>query len=197
MDQKKTGALIRVLRLEKGLTQQGLAELLGVSNRAVSKWERGLGSPDLSLLPALSLQLGVDLAGLLSGGLPEPDNTGGSMKHIRFFVCPQCGDLITATGEAAVSCCGRRLEPLPVQKPDEAHSLQIHPVEDECSSPPATPWRKVTACPFWALVTGERATVMKCWPEWDLQRASPAGDTGCSIGTARSTACSDRSCERP
>ena len=53
------------------------------------------------------------------------------MKHIRFFVCPQCGDLITATGEAAVSCCGRRLEPLPVQKPDEAHSLQIHPVEDE------------------------------------------------------------------
>ena len=75
MDQKKTGALIRVLRLEKGLTQQGLAELLGVSNRAVSKWERGLGSPDLSLLPALSLQLGVDLAGLLSGGLPEPDNT--------------------------------------------------------------------------------------------------------------------------
>ena len=109
MDQKKTGALIRVLRLEKGLTQQGLAELLGVSNRAVSKWERGLGSPDLSLLPALSLQLGVDLAGLLSGGLPEPDNTGGSMKHIRFFVCPQCGDLITATGEAAVSCCGRRL----------------------------------------------------------------------------------------
>ena len=62
MDQKKTGALIRVLRLEKGLTQQGLAELLGVSNRAVSKWERGLGSPDLSLLPALSLQLGVDLA---------------------------------------------------------------------------------------------------------------------------------------
>jgi len=54
MDQKKTGALIRVLRLEKGLTQQGLAELLGVSNRAVSKWERGLGSPDLSLLPASS-----------------------------------------------------------------------------------------------------------------------------------------------
>ena len=144
MDQKKTGALIRVLRLEKGLTQQGLAELLGVSNRAVSKWERGLGSPDLSLLPALSLQLGVDLAGLLSGGLPEPDNTGGSMKHIRFFVCPQCGDLITATGEAAVSCCGRRLEPLPVQKPDEAHSLQIHPVEDEWFITSGHPMEKCT-----------------------------------------------------
>ena len=131
MDREKTGALIAAARKARGLTQKELAERLHISDRAVSKWERGLGSPDLSLLPALSLQLGVDLAGLLSGGLPEPDNTGGSMKHIRFFVCPQCGDLITATGEAAVSCCGRRLEPLPVQKPDEAHSLQIHPVEDE------------------------------------------------------------------
>lgn len=149
MDQKKTGALIRVLRLEKGLTQQGLAELLGVSNRAVSKWERGLGSPDLSLLPALSLQLGVDLAGLLSGGLPEPDNTGGSMKHIRFFVCPQCGDLITATGEAAVSCCGRRLEPCPSRsrtRPTASRSIRWR---TSGSSPPATPWRKGTACPFW------------------------------------------------
>lgn len=173
MDQKKTGALIRVLRLEKGLTQQGLAELLGVSNRAVSKWERGLGSPDLSLLPALSLQLGVDLAGLLSGGLPEPDNTGGSMKHIRFFVCPQCGDLITATGEAAVSCCGRRLEPLPVQKPGEAHSLQIHPVEDEWFITSGHPMEKGHCLSFLALVTGERATVMKCWPEWDLQQRIP------------------------
>ena len=173
MDQKKTGALIRVLRLEKGLTQQGLAELLGVSNRAVSKWERGLGSPDLSLLPALSLQLGVDLAGLLSGGLPEPDNTGGSMKHIRFFVCPQCGDLITATGEAAVSCCGRRLEPLPVQKPDEAHSLQIHPVEDEWFITSGHPMEKGHCLSFLALVTGERATVMKCLPEWDLQQRIP------------------------
>ena len=134
MDQKKTGALIRVLRLEKGLTQQGLAELLGVSNRAVSKWERGLGSPDLSLLPALSLQLGVDLAGLLSGGLPEPDNTGGSMKHIRFFVCPQCGDLITATGSRSRT------------RPTASRSIRWR---TSGSSPPATPWRKGTACPFW------------------------------------------------
>ena len=173
MDQKKTGALIRVLRLEKGLTQQGLAELLGVSNRAVSKWERGLGSPDLSLLPALSLQLGVDLAGLLSGGLPEPDNTGGSMKHIRFFVCPQCGDLITATGEAAVSCCGRRLEPLPVQKPDEAHSLQIHPVEDEWFVTSGHPMERGHSITFVALATGAELKWIRLWPEGALQLRLP------------------------
>ena len=178
MDQKKTGALIRVLRLEKGLTQQGLAELLGVSNRAVSKWERGLGSPDLSLLPALSLQLGVDLAGLLSGGLPEPDNTGGSMKHIRFFVCPQCGDLITATGEAAVSCCGRRLEPLPVQKPDEAHSLQIHPVEDEWLITSGHPMTKEHHIAFLAFAAGDRVQLIRQYPEWDLSVRIPARGHG-------------------
>ena len=67
MDQKKTGALIRVLRLEKGLTQQGLAELLGVSNRAVSEWERGRGFPDLKLLEPLAQTLEVSLVELLQG----------------------------------------------------------------------------------------------------------------------------------
>ena len=42
MDQKKTGALIRVLRLEKGLTQKELAQRLHVTDKAVSKWETGL-----------------------------------------------------------------------------------------------------------------------------------------------------------
>lgn len=173
MDQKKTGALIRVLRLEKGLTQQGLAELLGVSNRAVSKWERGLGSPDLSLLPALSLQLGVDLAGLLSGGLPEPDNTGGSMKHIRFFVCPQCGDLITATGEAARLLLREAAGAPAVQKPDEAHSLQIHPVEDEWFITSGHPMEKGHCLSFLGpghRRAGHRDEVLA---EWDLQQRIP------------------------
>ena len=108
MDQKKTGALIRVLRLEKGLTQQGLAELLGVSNRAVSKWERGLGSPDLSLLPALSLQLGVDLAAAGGGWSPCPSRSR--------------------------------------TRPTASRSIRWR---TSGSSPPATPWRKGTACPFW------------------------------------------------
>ena len=41
MDQTKTGKLIRSLRLEKGMTQLELAESIGVSDKAVSKWERG------------------------------------------------------------------------------------------------------------------------------------------------------------
>jgi hypothetical protein len=63
MDCKKSGALIRRLRLGKDMTQSALAEILGVSVQAVSKWERGLGYPDVSLINALSSILGVDAKG--------------------------------------------------------------------------------------------------------------------------------------
>ena len=54
MDQIKTGALIRAQRLRQGMTQLQLAEQIGVSDKTVSKWERGCGAPDIELLPALS-----------------------------------------------------------------------------------------------------------------------------------------------
>lgn len=57
MDQIKTGRLIRSLRTGRGMTQAELAQLIGVSDKAVSKWERGCGAPDLSLFPPLDLQL--------------------------------------------------------------------------------------------------------------------------------------------
>lgn len=50
MDKAKTGALIAEVRKMKNLTQKDLAETLHVSDRAVSKWERGAGFPDVSLL---------------------------------------------------------------------------------------------------------------------------------------------------
>ena len=54
MDNVKIGQLIYRLRKEKRLTQLQLAEQLGVSDKAVSKWERGMGCPEVSLLPDLS-----------------------------------------------------------------------------------------------------------------------------------------------
>ena len=53
MDTNLIGTLIRRLRTEHKLTQRQLALQLNVSDKAVSKWERGLGCPDVSLLPAL------------------------------------------------------------------------------------------------------------------------------------------------
>ena len=91
MDHNRTGALIRSLRLERGMTQRGLAERMNISDKTVSKWERGLGCPDVSLLPELSRILGVGLEHLLSGALEENDLVGGNMKKLRCYVCPGCG----------------------------------------------------------------------------------------------------------
>lgn len=80
MDNTKLGSLIRVLRREAGMTQRDLAETLGVTDKAVSKWERGLGCPDVSFLSQLSRLFGVDLEKLLQGDLAPNEMVGGNMK---------------------------------------------------------------------------------------------------------------------
>ena len=82
MDNTKLGSLIRALRREAGMTQRDLAEALGVTDKAVSKWERGLGCPDVSFLPQLSRLFGVDLEKLLQGDLAPNEMVGGNMKKM-------------------------------------------------------------------------------------------------------------------
>ena len=53
------------------------------------------------------------------------------MKRTKFYVCPDCGNLVTASAEAALSCCGKPLAALEPQKADEAHRLTVEPVENE------------------------------------------------------------------
>lgn len=72
MDAKLTGKIISSARKEKGLTQIQLAEMLNVSNRAVSKWENGDGFPDITLLPEISKSLELTIDELLTGVKPEP-----------------------------------------------------------------------------------------------------------------------------
>ena len=67
MDNIKTGKLIRELRTTKNMTQKELADKLNITDRAVSKWERGLCAPDISLLEPLSEILDVKITDLISG----------------------------------------------------------------------------------------------------------------------------------
>ena len=67
MDQIKIGKFIATLRKEQNMTQVELASKLGVTDRAVSKWENGRGLPDLSLVVSLAEVLGVTINELLSG----------------------------------------------------------------------------------------------------------------------------------
>ncbi len=67
MDQPKIGKFLRTLRLERGLTQTQLAELLGVTNRSVSRWETGVNLPDLDLVLELTAYYQITLEKFLDG----------------------------------------------------------------------------------------------------------------------------------
>lgn len=67
MNQEKIGKFITKLRNEKQMTQQELADKIGVTDRAISKWENGRGMPDLSLLPLLANELNIEISELLNG----------------------------------------------------------------------------------------------------------------------------------
>lgn len=131
MNQYVTGAMIRQLRENRGMTQQALAEKLTVSDKTVSKWETGRGYPDISLLEPLAAALGVSLIELISGSSVTNSNRSFNMRRVKFYVCPVCGNVMTATGEAVVSCCGITLPPLEAEEPDEAHGLTIEQSEDD------------------------------------------------------------------
>lgn len=73
MDYQRIGLLISNLRKEKRLTQKELADKLGITDRAVSKWERGLGCPDISLLDDLSRILDVSILEILKGRRLDKD----------------------------------------------------------------------------------------------------------------------------
>ena len=67
MNQRKIGVFISELRKEKNLTQQELADKLGVSDRTVGNWENGRNMPDLSLFKPLCEELNISLNDLMSG----------------------------------------------------------------------------------------------------------------------------------
>lgn len=73
IDNEKFGAFLIQLRKENGMTQKELAERLYVSDKAVSKWERGLSLPDIALLQPLAELFGVSITELLSGRRIQPE----------------------------------------------------------------------------------------------------------------------------
>ncbi|MCI2058626.1 MAG: helix-turn-helix domain-containing protein [Oscillibacter sp.] len=165
MDQRQTGALLAALRAERAMTQRQVAAQLGVSAQAVSKWERGLGCPDVELLSALAGIFGVGVERLLAGALDPNEQETGNMKRLRFYVCPSCGNLLTAAGSAELACCGRKLLPLEPRRADDAHAVRIQPVEDEWYVTFGHPMEKDHFIRFFAWVGVERLVLVRLYPE--------------------------------
>ncbi len=131
MDQYVTGTMIRSAREGKHMTQQALADRLHISEKTVSKWENGRGYPDITLLEPLADALGVSLIELLSGSSVTNTNRSFNMRRLALYVCPVCGNVLQATGDAVISCCGVTLPKLEAELPDEEHAFTVEVVEDE------------------------------------------------------------------
>ena len=165
MEERSTGALIKALRKERGMTQKELAGRLHVTEQAVSRWERDVGCPEIGLLTQLCEILGVSMARLLEGDLAPGIPEVGNMKRMKFYVCPQCGNILTASGGGELHCCGRKLEALAAKPADEAHSVKVETVEDEWYVTFAHPMEKGHYFRFAAVVGTERVLLVRLYPE--------------------------------
>ncbi len=173
MDQIRTGELIKMFRTQMGLTQKQLAEQINVSDKAVSKWECGKGCPDISLLSELAGVFRTDIDVLLSGTIDKNEREKGNMKKLRFYVCKDCGNIITATSDATVSCCGSRLEALEPRKAEKDEMLTAEQIGDEWYISSDHQMTKEHYISFVAYVSDSRVIVSKQYPEWDLQLNLP------------------------
>lgn len=167
MDRYVTGGVIRTLREARSMTQEQLAERLHVSGKTVSKWETGRGLPDITLLEPLAAALGVSLIELVSGGSVTNRNRAGNMLRTALYVCPVCGNVITSSGEAVLSCCGVTLPPLEAEAPDEAHALQVSVVDGEYYVTCAHPMEKTHHVSFLLALSDDALQLVKLYPEGD------------------------------
>lgn len=173
MDTNQIGNLIYTLRKEKNLTQLQLAERMNISDKTISKWERGLGCPDISLLPELTKILEINIEELLSGKLDMNDITGGNMKNTKFYICPQCGNIITSTECAAISCCGKKLSASEPIKANDTEKLNVEIIENDYFITTQHEMTKEHYISFIALLTGDSLILKKQYPEWNLQSRFP------------------------
>ena len=165
MNQYVTGNTIKRLREDRGLTQADLANMLGVSDKTISKWETGRGYPDITLLEPIGEALRISVAELLSGEEIKNVNISGNMLRSKIYVCPICGNVIHSTGNVSVTCCGITLPSLEPEEADEAHHFSIEHVEDEMYVTINHDMTKEHYISFIAYVNDHDFELVKLYPE--------------------------------
>ena len=164
-----TGQTIKKLREAKNMTQSELAEIIGVSDKAVSKWETSKGLPDITLIEPLGKALGVSVMELMSGDTVINKNLSSNILFSKFYVCPVCGNVIHTTGAAVISCCGITLPPLEAEETDDKHTVTIENVEDEKFISVAHDMTKSHYISFIAYVTCDTVRFVKLYPEGNAE----------------------------
>lgn len=169
MDNYITGATIKRLREAKGLTQSQLADAIGISSKAVSKWETAKGLPDITLIEPLAKALGVSVAELMSGNTINNHNLSANILRSKFYVCPLCGNIIHSTGNAMISCCGITLPALDAEDADSGHEINIEKIEDENFITINHEMTKAHFISFIAHITSDKSQIVKLYPEGNAE----------------------------
>lgn len=164
-----TGPAIKRFREEQHLTQNQLAERIGVTNKAVSKWETGKGLPDITLVEPLANALGVSVPELMNGEQVVNANRSCNVTRSRFHVCPICGNVMISMGDAVISCCGVTLPPLEAENAEDDHEIKIERVEDEHFITVEHPMEKGHYISFLAFVNSDRVQFVKLYPEGNAE----------------------------
>lgn len=86
MAKASMGELISTLRKEKGWTQKNIADELGITDKAVSKWERDLALPDIATIPKLAELLGVSVEELMQAKAVPAPAVKGSVKILDLIL---------------------------------------------------------------------------------------------------------------
>ncbi|HHX69241.1 MAG: helix-turn-helix transcriptional regulator [Miniphocaeibacter sp.] len=164
MDCAKIGELIYNLRKEQGLTQKNIADKLNISNKTVSKWERGLGCPDIALWNDLSEILNIDISQMMTGEISLNKEDIGKLSRIRFYTCPNCKNILTSTGVATIFCCGRKLDPL-IPKKNEFVKVKINISDIEYYITTDHEMNRQAYILFAAYVKNDNVFIRRMYPE--------------------------------
>ena len=179
MNQYVTGTIIKTHREARKMTQAELAATLGVSDKAVSKWETGRSYPDITLIEPLAKALGLSAIELLSGENVINKNRAFNMNKTKIYVCPMCGNIITAAGEAVISCCGIVLPALEAEQASERcpFPLKVEIVEDEYYVSIEHPMEKEHYISFFLSANDSRIELKKLYPEGAAEARFKIRDT--------------------
>lgn len=87
------------------------------------------------------------------------------MKRIKFYVCPVCGNIVTAAGASNISCCGKNLTSLDAKLADSAHFLNVETVENDYYITFSHDMTKEHYLSFLAYVCCDRVLLIRLYPE--------------------------------
>ena len=164
-----TGKMIKELREKQNLTQIELADIIGVSDKTISKWETGKGLPDISLIESLAKALKVSIIELMNGEYITNKNKSSNMLKSNFSVCPICGNIIHTMGENINSCCGINLPILDAEIENEKHTINCQIVEDDYFISLEHEMTKEHYISFIAYITNNRCEIVKLYPEQNAE----------------------------